>query len=52
MSLSIEDGDLNILKEGTVDFTSFSYYMSVCVRQSGEENSIGGNLTNGKKNPY
>lgn len=52
VSLSIEDGDLNILKEGTVDFTSFSYYMSVCVGQSGEENSIGGNLTNGKKNPY
>ena len=51
VSLKIEDGDLDILKEGTVDFYTFSYYMSNCVStEQGAETS--GNLSGGLKNPY
>ena len=28
----MEEGDEEILKEGTVDYYTFSYYMSNCVR--------------------
>ena len=49
-----EAGDDEILKEGTVDFLSFSYYMS-SVRvadPSKAEAADGGNLFLGIKNPY
>lgn len=51
--LKMEDSDLEILKNHTVDFVSFSYYMStVCsVDESGMER-VGGNLTTSVKNPY
>lgn len=52
ISIHMEKEDKKILKEGTVDFTTFSYYMSVCVGTEGETGDIGGNLTGGKKNPY
>ena len=47
-----EPGDEEILKEGTVDFYTFSYYMSNCVGSSGEAAQTTGNLTGGLKNPY
>lgn len=51
--LVMEDGDLEILKAGTVDFMTFSYYMSICIGDTGEgTDSTGGNLVGGIKNPY
>ena len=47
----MEAGDEEILKEGTVDFTGFSYYQS---NIEGEEDveRLSGNLVWGGKNPY
>lgn len=47
----IEEGDLEILKKGTVDFYSFSYYASL-VEGIGVEQSADGNLLDGGRNPY
>lgn len=50
--LQIEDGDVEILEQGKVDYYSFSYYMSNCVTtEFGHELSMG-NLFSGVKNPY
>lgn len=44
--------DEKILKEGTVDMYTFSYYMTNCVtKQEGSESTMG-NLLGGVKNPY
>lgn len=52
IEMNIEDGDLELLKKHTVDYISFSYYMSMTVSatEAGEETS--GNLIRGVKNPY
>lgn len=50
--LDIHDGDYEILQKGTVDFQSFSYYMSNCVNITDKTESVGGNLAGGAKNPY
>ena len=47
----IADGDLENLREGTVDFYSFSYYSSL-VDGKGADYSADGNLLDGGKNPY
>lgn len=47
----IDEGDLEILKKGTVDFYSFSYYASM-VEGIGVESSVDGNLLDGGRNPY
>lgn len=52
VSIKMQEEDRQILKEGTVDFTTFSYYMSICVGTHGEADDVGGNLFAGKKNPY
>ena len=39
-----------LLRENTVDFVSFSYYVSICEGHDGENG--GGNILGGKKNPY
>ena len=39
-----------LLRENTVDFVSFSYYVSICEGRGGENG--GGNILGGKKNPY
>ena len=46
--------DLEIIKEGTVDFLSFSYYMSQVAAYNPEQyqGAGGGNLSLGLKNPY
>ncbi|ASE35055.1 glycoside hydrolase family 1 protein [Mammaliicoccus sciuri] len=51
-SLKIEDGDLEILKAYTVDYISFSYYMSLLSANSEEGEVTEGNLMNSLKNPY
>lgn len=46
--------DEKILQEGTVDFYTFSYYMTSCVTADLDENGdrVGGNLFGGVKNNY
>ncbi|CZR01478.1 Hypothetical protein Tpal_2654 [Trichococcus palustris] len=45
--------DLRLLKDYTVDFLSFSYYMSMVVSKNADKREkVGGNLTTGVKNPY
>ena len=48
----MEEGDLETLKEGTVDFYTFSYYMTSCVSNNPNLETTGGNLSMGLKNPY
>ena len=47
-----EEGDDEILKEGTVDFYTFSYYMSNCTTADPNVASSGGNIIGGVPNPY
>ena len=48
-----EAGDDEILKKGTVDFYSFSYYMSsTCSTDPDVLEKAGGNMITGMKNPY
>lgn len=48
----ITEEDKEILKEGTVDFYTFSYYMSNCVTTDENADTTTGNMTMGIKNPY
>lgn len=48
----ISDEDKKILKEGTVDMYTFSYYMSNCVSVDPNVPIVGGNISGGAKNPY
>lgn len=52
VSICMEPGDAELLKRGTVDYYSFSYYMTNC--QSTEEGHTftAGNLLGGIQNPY
>lgn len=51
VSIHFEPGDEEALAAGTVDFYTFSYYMSSCMTvHNGEETA--GNLKSGIKNPY
>ncbi|WP_117161773.1 glycoside hydrolase family 1 protein [Paraliobacillus sp. X-1268] len=53
IKLDIQDGDLELIKEGTVDFISFSYYMSRTDKKNKTPEEIGqGNLIGGVKNPF
>ena len=47
-----EADDDAILAEGTVDFYTFSYYMSNCVTTDKDAVGANGNLLGGVKNPY
>ena len=53
LHIEMQPEDAQILKEGTVDFVSFSYYMTSCMaaKTDGLEMSPG-NTVNGVKNPY
>ncbi len=44
--------DLDVLKKGTVDFISISYYMSMCISTAKNEEVSIGNMSMGAKNPY
>ena len=48
----MEPGDLEVLKEGTVDFYSMSYYQPVTVSSDPTQKKIPGNIVGGIKNPY
>ena len=48
--LRTTEEELRLLREHTVDFVSFSYYVSICEGHGGTEG--GGNILGGKKNPY
>lgn len=52
ISLKTKPEDDQILKEGTVDFYSFSYYMSLLVSSNPQGELVGGNIMGGIKNPY
>ncbi len=48
----ITEEDKKILKEGTVDMYTFSYYMSNCVTTNENAEKTAGNMSVGAKNPY
>lgn len=50
--LDIQAGDLDILRENTVDFVSFSYYQSRCASSDPTMNTTEGNVVKSVKNPY
>lgn len=53
MEIKMEPGDEELLKDNTVDFISFSYYMSICATADPEKGKAGrGNLMGGVMNPY
>ena len=53
ITLHTEKEDAQILKEGTVDFVSFSYYMTSCMAGNTDGLDMApGNTVNGVKNPY
>lgn len=55
-TIKFEDGDEEILRNGTVDYLGFSYYMSTAVNSEVEnaptENITNGGLPNSVENPY
>lgn len=50
--ISMEKEDAEIIKNGKVDFYSFSYYMSTCQTQDTEMTKANGNMFAGVQNPY
>jgi 6-phospho-beta-glucosidase len=52
ITIKKEPGDDEILKEGKVDFYTFSYYMSACEAAHPDADMTMGNLVGGVKNPY
>jgi 6-phospho-beta-glucosidase len=53
IELEIQDGDYELLKEGTVDYIGFSYYMSRTEKkEKAELQGMDENLIGGVKNPF
>ncbi len=52
ITVNMEPGDQELLKEGTVDFYTFSYYMTNCVSTDPDNAKTSGNIMGGIKNPY
>ena len=52
ISLVMEPGDLELIREHTADFVSFSYYMSMAESVDPEAERTPGNTVLGVKNPY
>lgn len=52
IEIKIEDGDCEILKEGCVDYYTFSYYMSNCATVDEGRRKAEGNMFGGIANPY
>lgn len=51
--IAMEQGDEEILRKHTVDFLSFSYYMSLVTSiNAGKMDKVSGNIAGGVKNPY
>lgn len=51
ITIKKQPGDGEILKSGTVDFYTFSYYMSSCQSAGPEHQKGEGNITGGVPNP-
>jgi len=52
ITIRMEEGDEALLREGTVDLYTCSYYMSNCITTHESGAASGGNLMGGTKNPY
>jgi 6-phospho-beta-glucosidase len=53
IELEIHDGDLDVIKEGTVDYIGLSYYMSrTDKKEKSEDEKAQGNIVGGVKNPF
>lgn len=52
VQLEMEDGDLEEIAKGTVDYIGFSYYMSHTASADKNAEKVGGNQVAGGKNPY
>lgn len=52
ISVKVQEQDAEILKEGVVDFYTFSYYMSSCVSTDTTLGKSSGNMSEGITNPY
>lgn len=52
ITIKMEPGDDKILKEGAVDFYTFSYYMSNIISSDPKADKGDGNLIAGGRNPY
>lgn len=52
INVTIEPGDLEILKAGCVDYIGFSYYSSSGATTDPSAQKTGGNIVSGVKNPY
>lgn len=53
IEIEMQEDDLEVIKEGTVDFISFSYYMSRTEKKHKTLEETGhGNLVGGVKNPF
>lgn len=53
ISLQVDAEDEKLLKEGRVDYYTFSYYMTNCLTlEEGEQDITSGNLLDGVRNPY
>ncbi|BCJ93938.1 aryl-phospho-beta-D-glucosidase BglH [Anaerocolumna cellulosilytica] len=54
INITMEAGDAEILKQGTVDYVGFSYYMSLVASSDKEKggDAAGGNMVRGGANPY
>lgn len=53
ITLDLEEKDEAVLKEGKVDFYTFSYYMSSCQTAEDSKNAkAAGNVVGGVRNPY
>lgn len=52
VTIQMDEGDAEILKNGCVDFYTFSYYMSSCESAAPDQETTDGNIGGGVKNPY
>lgn len=52
IQIEMQPEDAEILKEGCVDFYTFSYYMSICASADEKAAETDGNMIKGAKNPY
>lgn len=52
IEIKMEADDVKILKKGTVDFYTCSYYMTSCVTTHNGTEKTAGNVIGGAKNPY
>ena len=52
VNIEMEEGDLDLIAKGTVDYIGFSYYMSNTASADPNAEMAGGNQLIGGKNPY